>query len=168
MAGVDAVYEAAFQRAGIVRIFEVDDMFDCAELLARQQPPKGDRLAIITNAGGPGVMTTDALIALDGDLAKISEETIGKLNECLPPFWSHGNPVDVLGDAPPDRFAKALEIVVKDDGVDAVLVILTPQAMTDPAATAHAVGKVAAKAHKPILAAWNGRTDGRRGSANPQ
>lgn len=156
MAGVDAVYEAAFQRAGIVRIFEVDDMFDCAELLARQQPPKGDRLAIITNAGGPGVMTTDALIALDGDLAKISDDTVEKLNECLPPFWSHGNPVDVLGDAPPDRFAKALEIVVKDPGVDAVLVILTPQAMTDPTATAHAVGKVAAKAHKPILAAWMG------------
>jgi acetyltransferase len=156
MAGVDAVYEAAFQRAGIVRIFEVDDMFDCAELLARQQPPKGDRLAIITNAGGPGVMTTDALIALDGKLATISEETINKLNECLPPFWSHGNPVDVLGDAPADRFAQALEIVIKDDGVDAVLVILTPQAMTDPAATARAVGNVAAKAHKPILAAWMG------------
>ncbi len=156
MAGVDAVYEAAFQRAGIVRIFEVDDMFDCAELLARQQPPRGDRLAIITNAGGPGVMTTDALIALDGELAKISDDTVEKLNECLPPFWSHGNPVDVLGDAPPDRFAKALEIVVKDEGVDAVLVILTPQAMTDPTATAHAVGKVAAKAHKPILAAWMG------------
>jgi acetyltransferase len=163
MAGVDAVYEAAFQRAGIVRIFEVDDMFDCAELLARQHPPRGDRLAIITNAGGPGVMTTDALIALDGDLAKISDDTIQKLNECLPPFWSHGNPVDVLGDAPPDRFAKALEIVIKDEGVDAVLVILTPQAMTDPTATAHAVGKVAAKAHKPVLAAWMGGSMVREG-----
>jgi len=156
MAGVDAVYAAAFQRAGIERIFQIEDMFDCAELLARQQPPKGDRLAIITNAGGPGVMTTDALIARDGKLAALSEETIEKLNECLPPFWSRGNPVDVLGDAPPDRFAKALEIVIKDPGVDAVLVILTPQAMTDPTGTARTVGQVASQARKPILAAWMG------------
>lgn len=156
MAGVDAVYEAAFQRAGIVRIFEVDDMFDCAELLARQQPPKGDQLAIITNAGGPGVMTTDTLIACDGKMASLSDETIKELDSCLPPFWSHGNPVDVLGDAPPERFAKALEIVLKDKGVDAVLVILTPQAMTDPTATAQAVSRAAAHAHKPVLAAWMG------------
>ncbi|MGW8257220.1 MAG: acetate--CoA ligase family protein, partial [Thermoguttaceae bacterium] len=130
MAGVDAVYEAAFQRAGIERIFQIEDMFDCAELLARQQPPKGDRLAIVTNAGGPGVMTTDALIERAGKLAHIADETIEKLNECLPPCWSHNNPVDVLGDAPPERFAKALDIVLKEKNVDAVLVILTPQAMT--------------------------------------
>ncbi|NUQ66086.1 MAG: bifunctional acetate--CoA ligase family protein/GNAT family N-acetyltransferase [Pirellulales bacterium] len=156
MAGVDAVYEAAFQRAGIERIFQVEDMFDCAELLARQQPPRGDRLAIITNAGGPGVMTTDALIARDGKLGVLSEETIHKLNEHLPPFWSHNNPVDVLGDAPPERYSKALEVVMQDPGVDAVLVILTPQAMTDPTGTAAAVGQVAAKGHKPVLAAWMG------------
>ena len=156
MAGVDAVYEAAFQRAGIERIFQIEDMFDCAELLARQQPPKGDRLAIITNAGGPGVMTTDALIASNGKLAAITEETKAQLNELLPVCWSHGNPVDVLGDAPPDRFAKAVEIVLKDKNIDAVLVILTPQAMTDPTSTAEAVGKVAAHAHKPVLAAWMG------------
>ncbi len=156
MAGVDAVYEAAFQRAGIVRIFEVDDMFDCAELLARQQPPKGDRLAIITNAGGPGVMTTDTLIACDGKMATLSDETIKELDGCLPPFWSHGNPVDVLGDAPPERFAKAVETVLKDKEVDAVLVILTPQAMTDPTATAQAVARAASHAHKPVLAAWMG------------
>jgi acetyltransferase len=156
MAGVDAVYEAAFQRAGIVRIFEVDDMFDCAELLARQQPPKGDRLAIITNAGGPGVMTTDTLIACDGKMATLSEETVKELDGCLPPFWSHGNPVDVLGDAPPERFAKAVETVIKDKEVDAVLVILTPQAMTDPTATAQAVARAASHAHKPVLAAWMG------------
>jgi acetyltransferase len=156
MAGVDAVYEAVFQRAGIERIFQVEDMFDCAELLARQQPPKNDRLAIITNAGGPGVMTTDALIARDGNLASLSEETIAKLNEFLPTFWSHGNPVDVLGDAPPDRFAKALETVIHDKGVDAVLIILTPQAMTDSTGTAQAVAAVASRAHKPVLAAWMG------------
>ncbi len=156
MAGVDAVYEAAFQRAGIERIFQIEDMFDCAELLARQQPPKGDRLAIITNAGGPGVMTSDAVIDRGGKLAAFSEETLAKLNESLPRFWSHGNPVDVLGDAPPERFAKALEIVLSDKGVDAVLVILTPQAMTDATATARAVGEVASRAHKPVLAAWMG------------
>jgi len=156
MAGVDAVYEAAFERSGIERIFQVEDMFDCAELLARQKTPKGDRLAIITNAGGPGVMTTDALIDRDGELAALSENTIGKLNEVLPPFWSHGNPVDVLGDAPPDRFAKATEIVLKDKGVDAVLVILTPQAMTDPTSTAEMIAKTAARARKPILTAWMG------------
>ena len=156
MAGVDAVYEAAFQRAGIERIFQIEDMFDCAEILARQHIPKGDRLAIVTNAGGPGVMTTDALIARDGELAKIAPETLEQLNAFLPSCWSHGNPVDVLGDAPPDRFAKAVEIVLKDKGVDAVLVILTPQAMTDPTATARSIGQVASQSHKPVLAAWMG------------
>jgi len=156
LVGVDAVYAAAFQRAGIERIFYIEDMFDCAELLARQEPVRGNRLAIITNAGGPGVMTTDALIDRDGELATFSEETMAELTEVLPPFWSHGNPVDVLGDAPPERFAKALEIVLRDNGVDAVLVILTPQAMTDPTATAAAVGQAASRAHKPVLAAWMG------------
>ncbi len=103
MAGVDAVYEAAFQRAGIERILEIDDMFDCAELLARQLTPKSDRLAIVTNAGGPGVMTTDALIARGGQLAALSAETIDELNRFLPECWSHGNPVDIVGDAPPER-----------------------------------------------------------------
>jgi acetyltransferase len=156
MAGVDAVYEAAFHRAGIERIFRIEDMFDCAELLAKQQPPKGDRLAIITNAGGPGVMTTDALIDRDGKLAALSEETLEALNGLLPTCWSHGNPIDVLGDAPPERFAQSLQVVLKDKNVDAVLVILTPQAMTDPTSTARAVAQAAAKARKPVLAAWMG------------
>ncbi len=156
MAGVDAVYEAAFRRAGIERIFEIEDMFDCAELLARQQPPKGARLAIITNAGGPGVMTTDALIERDGELAALSQETMDALDSFLPTCWSRGNPVDVLGDAPPERFARAVEVVLKDKEVDAVLVILTPQAMTDPTATAEAVARVATKANKPTVAAWMG------------
>ncbi len=156
MAGVDAVYEAAFQRAGIERIFLIEDMFDCAELLARQQPAKGERLAIITNAGGPGVMTTDQLIARNGKLATLAEETMQQLNDYLPTCWSHGNPIDVLGDAPPDRFAKALEVVLRDKNVDAVLVILTPQAMTDATGTAEAVKKAAQQAHKPVLAAWMG------------
>ena len=166
MAGVDAVYEAAFRRAGIERIFQVEDMFDCAELLARQQPPKGDRLAIITNAGGPGVMTTDALIEGNGELAELSKETMDTLNSFLPTCWSHSNPVDVLGDAPPERFARAVEVVLKDKQVDAVLVILTPQAMTDPTATAEAVAKVVGGASKPVLAAWMGGRMVNRGHGN--
>ncbi len=156
MAGVDAVYEAAFQRAGIERILEIDDMFDCAELLGRRLLPKSDRLAIITNAGGPGVMTTDALIARGGRLAALAATTIEELDRFLPECWSHGNPVDVLDDAPPERFSRALKTVLKDQNVDAVLVILTPLAMTDATATARAVANVAALSRKPVLAAWMG------------
>lgn len=156
LAGEDAVFDAAFERAGIVRVTEIDDIFDCAELLARQRPVRGPNLAIITNAGGPGVMATDALLALGGSLAELSDDTIQALDDGLPSFWSKGNPVDVLGDATPDRFAEACEIVQKDRNVDASLVILTPQAMTDPTATATALGAVAADTRKPVLAAWMG------------
>src|SRR5208283_3974048 len=151
MAGIDAVYEAAFQRAGIERILEIDDMFDCAELLASQVLPKSDRLAIVTNAGGPGVMTTDALIARGGRLADLAPETIDVLNQFLPDCWSRGNPVDLAGDATPERYSRALEAVLKDKNVDAVLVILTPLAMTDAVTTAQAVAKLAAHCHKPVL-----------------
>lgn len=156
MAGVDDVYEAAFQRAGIVRVYEVDDMFACAELLARTRLPRGPRLAIVTNAGGPGVMACDALLAAGGTLAEISHDTLTQLNAVLPAFWSHNNPIDVLGDASPDRFADAVRIVLADLGVDAVLAILTPQAMTDPTATAAAIARQARQADKPLLAAWMG------------
>lgn len=164
MAGVDAVYEAAFRRAGMVRVFDIDEMFDCAELLARQRVPAGARLAIITNAGGPGVMACDALIERRGELAVLSPESIEKLNAVLPPFWSHGNPVDILGDAPPQRYADALGIVLADKNVDAVLVLLTPQAMTDPAASATAVIEAAHRSKKPVLAAWKGADIVREGS----
>ncbi|WP_417382486.1 acetate--CoA ligase alpha subunit [Gimesia sp.] len=156
MAGVDAVYEAAFARAGIVRVFELDDLFDCAELLARQRPPRGERLAIVTNAGGPGVMATDALLERAGVLAPLSKETIERLNGVLPPAWSHGNPLDVLGDAPPERFGNTLEIVLADSQVDGVLVVLSPQAMTDPAEAAAAVIKAAKMTSKPVLTSWMG------------
>jgi acetyltransferase len=156
MAGVDAVYDAAFQRAGIVRVFDVEDLFDSAELLARSHRPAGPRLAIITNAGGPGVMALDTLLAEHGTLAKLSPDTIERLNEHLPPYWSHGNPVDILGDASADRYAQALEHVSNDAGVDAVLVILTPQAMTDPTAVADLVATRSADIRKPLLAAWMG------------
>jgi acetyltransferase len=156
MAGVDAVYEAAFQRAGMVRIEETEDMFDCAELLARRRMPRGPRLAIVTNAGGPGVMANDEVLQRRGQLADLSQETIERLNDLLPAHWSHGNPVDVLGDASPDRYGQALAAIVADQGVDAALVILTPQAMTDPTECARQVCAVAATTTKPILAAWMG------------
>ena len=164
MAGVDAVYEAAFQRAGIERIWELDDMFDCAELLARQLTPRSDRLAIVTNAGGPGVMTTDNLIARGGHLAELAPETIAELNKVLPEGWSRGNPVDLLGDASPQRYSRAVSIVLKDKNVDAALVILTPLAMTDATATAQAVAQVAAQTRKPVLAAWMGSRSVHEGS----
>jgi acetyltransferase len=164
MAGVDAVYEAAFERAGIVRVFEIDDVFDCAQLLARSQLPRGQRLAIVSNAGGPGVMATDCLIARHGQLAPLSSETMTRLNDFLPVCWSHGNPVDVLGDADPQRFAQALGIVLADAAVDAALAILTPQAMTDPTATAAAVASVASGSTKPVLAAWMGGRSVREGA----
>lgn len=156
MASEDAVYDAAFQRAGLARVYEIGDIFSVAELIGRNKFPRGPRLGIITNAGGPGVMATDALIASNGVLSELSEETMAKLNENLPAFWSHGNPVDVLGDARAKRVAKATQIVLEDPNTDAVLVILTPQAMTNPNATAKEISTLVANTSKPILAAWLG------------
>ena len=156
MASEDAVYDAAFQRAGLARVYEIGDIFSVAELIGRSRFPQGPRLGIVTNAGGPGVMATDALIAANGHLAELSEDTMALLNENLPQFWSHGNPVDVLGDARAKRIAKATQIVLNDKGVDAVLVILTPQAMTNPNATAKEISALVAGTKKPILAAWLG------------
>jgi acetyltransferase len=131
LSGEDAIYDAAFKRAGIVRVEEIADLFNAAEVLGTQPLPKGDNLAIITNAGGPGVMTTDALIARGGKLAKLSKKTLDKLNAVLPTFWSHGNPIDVLGDAKPDRYRAAVEACLNDENVDGVLVIFTQQAVSD-------------------------------------
>ena len=156
LASGDNVYDAAFRRTGLTRVFDIGEIFDCAELLARNKIPKGARLAIVTNAGGPGVMATDALIASKGKLAKLSDETIQILNENLPPQWSHANPVDVLGDARSKRIMKAVKIVLDDKSVDAVLVILTPQAMTNADQTAKALGEISANTKKPILASWLG------------
>ena len=156
MAGIDNVYDAAFQRAGIVRVHRLDDLFDCAQLLAGRTRLTGDRLAIVTNAGGPGVIACDALLDAGGTIASLHDTTLRRLDEALPASWSHGNPVDVLGDASPERFARALQIVASDEHVDAVLAILTPQAMTDPAATALALVEVTTKSEKPMLACWMG------------
>lgn len=156
LAGEDHVYEAAFARGGIVRVYDMEDLAVSAELLARRPPWRGERLAILTNAGGPGVMATDSLIGRRGKLAKLSPATIDHFNQSLPPFWSHGNPVDILGDAPPERYRDATATLLKDGEVDALLAVLSPQAMTDPTAAAQAVADAAKRATKPVLAAWMG------------
>jgi acetyltransferase len=127
-----------------------------AEVLGKQPRPRGPRLTILTNAGGPAVIATDALIGNGGELAEISEETVDALNESLPAPWSHGNPVDVLGDADPERYAKTLETAAGDAQSDGLLVILTPQDMTDPTATAESLAPYAQSTRKPVLASWMG------------
>jgi acetyltransferase len=156
LASEDAVYDAAFQRAGLARVFEIGEMFDVAELIGRHKIPKGPRLAIVTNAGGPGVMASDALIEAGGKLAELSPKTIEFLNQSLPPAWSHGNPVDVLGDAKSKTVAKAVNAVLQDENIDAVLLIITPQAMTNPPGIAKELIPIAAESQKPILAAFLG------------
>lgn len=156
MASEDAVYDAAFQRTGVARVSDLADVFDCAALIGRGKIPAGPRLALVTNAGGPGVIATDELIAQHGVLATLSPETMARLDEDLPPAWSHGNPVDVLGDANSRRIEKAVQSVLADPNVDAVLAIVTPQAMTNPTATARVLGKLAEHSRKPLLAAWLG------------
>jgi acetyltransferase len=156
LASEDAIYDALFRRAGVARVFNIGNIFDFTDLIGRKRIPKGSNLAIVTNAGGPGVMATDGLIAKGGKLCKLSGESIAKLNEILPPYWSHGNPVDVLGDANPARFASATEVVLNDPCVDAILVILTPQAMTKPTETAKAIISISENSAKPIMTTWLG------------
>lgn len=163
MTGEDAVFDAAFERAGIVRVFEMDELFDVAELLAKQRTPRGGRLGIVTNAGGPGVMAIDALVTLGGKLATLAPSTLISLDAALPSFWSRGNPVDILGDASPERFVLASRALLDDPNVDALLLILTPQAMTDATKTARAVSAAVAGAVKPVLAAWIGGGSVREG-----
>ncbi|MGN6757192.1 MAG: acetate--CoA ligase family protein, partial [Thermomicrobiales bacterium] len=156
LAGSDAVLEAAFRRAGVLRVNTIAELFYLAQTLAKQPRPAGPRLAILTNAGGPGVLATDALLATGGELAALAPESIAALNDLLPPHWSHGNPIDILGDADPARYAKAVEIVARDKQTDGLLVVLTPQAMTDPTQTAEQLKGYAQLGHKPILASFMG------------
>lgn len=159
LAGSDAALDAAFQRCGVLRVNSIANLFSMAEVLARQPRPKGPRLTILTNAGGPGVLATDALIGNGGELPPLAPETLDSLNSLLPAHWSHGNPIDILGDAGPERYAKAVEIAAKDPNSDGLLVILTPQAMTDPTQTAEHLKPYAQLPGKPILASWMGGAD---------
>lgn len=161
----DEVIDAAFRRCGVLRVNNISDLFDMAEVVAKQPRPKGSRLTIITNAGGPGVLATDALIATGGELAELSKSAIAQLNQLLPPHWSHGNPIDVLGDAESERYIKALEIAAAEPSSDGMLVILTPQAMSEPTLTAERLKSYietqngTSSQGKPILASWMGGAD---------
>ncbi len=131
LTGEDMTYSAAFKRAGLVRVEEIGDLFNCAEVLGTQPLPRGPNLAIITNAGGPGVMATDALIARRGKLAKLGQKTMEMLNNILPHYWSRGNPVDILGDAKADRYKAVVEACLNDKNVNGLLIVYTPQAVGD-------------------------------------
>jgi acetyltransferase len=156
LTGSDEVLDVAFRRAGVLRVNNISEIFSMAEVLGRQPRPKGPRLTILTNAGGPGVLATDTLLTTGGELAEVSQETMDKLSEFLPSAWSHNNPIDIIGDASPERYAKSLEVAAQDPNSDGLLVILTPQAMTDPTATAEALKSYAKSYDKPILASWSG------------
>ncbi len=159
LTGSDEVLEAAFRRVGVLRVNTIADMFYMAEILSKQPRPKGPRLTIVTNAGGPGVLACDSLIQGGGELTELSAETMEAFNAVLPPTWSHNNPVDIIGDASPERYAKALEIAAKDPHSDGMLVILTPQAMTDPTRIAEQLKPMAKLEGKPVIASWMGGVD---------
>jgi acetyltransferase len=163
LTGSDNVLDAAFRRVGVLRVDTIEELFSIAELLGKQPRPPGPRLAIVTNGGGPGVLATDAVIECGGKLAKLSPQTFDKLNHLLPPHWSRGNPVDILGDASPETYAKAVEIVARDENNDGLLVILAPQAVTEPSKTAERLRAFAKLRGKPIFASWIGGTGVRPG-----
>jgi acetyltransferase len=156
LTGSDEVLNAAFRRSGVLRVDSISDLFHAAEVLSKQPRPKGPRLTIVTNAGGPGVLATDALIAGGGELGELSPETTEALDGFLPAPWSRANPVDILGDADSERYAKTLEVLREDKGSDGLLVVLTPQAMTEPTATAERLAPYAKTRGKPVLASWMG------------
>ncbi len=165
LTGSDEVLEVAFRRSGALRVNSIAELFYMAEVLAKQPRPQGPRLTILTNAGGPGVLATDALITNGGQLAELSDETMSAYNNLLPAAWSHNNPVDILGDASPDRYAEALKIAAQDPNSDGMLVILTPQAMTDPTETAEMLKPYGQTLGKPIIASWMGGDDIAAGEA---
>jgi len=165
LTGSDEVLDAAFRRSGVLRVNSIAELFYMAEVLGKQPRPTGPRLTIVTNAGGPGVLATDALIQNGGELAAVSDEAMKQYNEVLPPQWSHNNPVDVIGDASPERYIKAVEIALKDQNSNGLLVVLTPQAMTDPTQTAEQLKQRVAGNDKPILASWMGGADVAAGDA---
>ena len=156
LTGSDEVLDAAFRRSGVLRVHSIADLFYMAEVLGRQPRPRGPRLTILTNAGGPAVLATDSLVANGGELAELSSESLHRLDEFLPAHWSHNNPIDVLGDADSERYARALEIASRDPNSDGLLVILAPQGMADPAQIAERLKPYAKEYGKPVLASWMG------------
>ncbi|MBN1443741.1 MAG: acetate--CoA ligase family protein [Planctomycetes bacterium] len=156
LAGSEAAYECAFRRSGIIRAASIEDLFDLAQAFAEQPLPIGRRIAVITNAGGPGIMAADACEKANLTFRVLSESAVQKLQEVLPAAASTNNPVDVLGDADETRYENTLRIVMSDEGVDAALVLLTPQAMTHPAETAEAIARVYREVRKTVLVSFIG------------
>jgi acetyltransferase len=156
LTGSDQVLDMAFRRSGVLRVNRIAELFYLAEVLSKQPRPRGNRLTIVTNAGGPGVLATDELITSGGQLTTISSKAMHAYNQLLPAAWSHNNPVDILGDASPERYAKSMQIAAQDENSDGMLVILTPQDMTDPTATAEELVKHTLDIEKPILSSWMG------------
>ncbi|MCH2394500.1 bifunctional acetate--CoA ligase family protein/GNAT family N-acetyltransferase [Oceanibaculum sp.] len=156
LAGADAVYDAAFRRAGALRVYEMRELFDAVETLATARPPQGERLAILTNGGGPGVLATDALIDFEGTLADLAPATLAVLDAALPATWSRGNPVDIIGDAPPARYAAALKALLADPNNDAVLVLNCPTAVADSTEVARAIIETAKESKRTLLTNWLG------------
>src|SRR5499427_6784185 len=156
LTGSDDVLEAALRRCGVLRVQNIADLFYMAEALSKQPRPRGPRLSIVTNAGGPGVLATDSLVASGGELTVISEETVRELDGFLSPHWSHANPVDILADADAERYVKAVDIAAKDPDGNGLLEIIAPQGLADPAATARQMCQYANQTGKPLLASWMG------------
>jgi acetyltransferase len=165
LTGDDTIIDSAFRRVGVLRVKTIEDLFCMAEVLSKQPRPKGPRLAILTNAGGPGVLATDILVAEGGEVAQLSLESVKQLNAVLPGHWGRHNPVNVLCDAGPDQFIKAIEVLTGDSNVDGVLAIVTPQMLTDPTAIAKALETFNNVSEKPILACWMGASDVAEGEA---
>ena len=156
LAGADDVYDAAIRRAGMLRVFSTEELFDAVETLARAHPLTGERLTIMTNGGGPGVMATDALIASQGQLATLSDATCAQLDAILPATWSHGNPVDIIGDAPAKRYLQTMEILVQDSQSDAILFIHAPTAIVSSVEIADTLVPLVRKTARNIIACWLG------------
>ncbi|MCW5848451.1 MAG: bifunctional acetate--CoA ligase family protein/GNAT family N-acetyltransferase [Anaerolineae bacterium] len=170
LTGGDEVLAAAFRRSGVLRVDTIADLFSMAEVLSKQPRPRGPRLTIVTNAGGPGVLATDALITGGGQLTPLSDAALAAYNALLPEHWSHNNPIDILGDADAQRYAESIKIAANDENSDGTLVILTPQAMTNPTETARMLAdqfsRPAGYAYgKPILASWMGGSEVSSGQA---
>ena len=157
MAGSDAVYEAVFRRAGMLRVYSLDELFDAVEILAMAPRAKGPRIAILSNGGGLAVLATDHLMDEGGVLAELAPETMERLNATLPPAWSHHNPVDIIGDAPGDRYAEALSALIADPGVDAVLALNCPTAVASGTEAAQALIEAFGKRREPaLITSWVG------------
>ncbi|RLI60400.1 MAG: acetyl CoA synthetase subunit alpha [Candidatus Asgardarchaeum californiense] len=156
LAGEDVIYDAAFRRAGTVRVRDIRDLFNCSSILAKQPRPTGPNIAIITNAGGPGVLATDSIVEKGGKLAELSEETVEKLNKFLPAHWSKANPVDIIGDGDDERYKRTMEICLEDKNIDGLLILCVPQVMAEPKKLADRIIDISRKTTKPILTSFIG------------